>query len=112
MAGEPTSAREVAALRTIQEYKSSQGVPMPAGGPSPTAIQSGWTDTLFPVSEALHFVNRVRAAHLSTPLLTMYDDVGHGWAQDKLATVAATNRAGIAFLNAGCSTTAPRRARR
>jgi X-Pro dipeptidyl-peptidase C-terminal non-catalytic domain/X-Pro dipeptidyl-peptidase (S15 family) len=98
-AGEPTSPKEIAALRTIQKFKSSEGIPMPAGGPAPTAVQSGWTDTLFPVSEAQHYVNRVVAAHEPTPLLTMYDDVGHGWSQDKLPTVAATNRAGIAFLN-------------
>ncbi len=32
------------------------------GGPAPTAIQSGWTDTLFPVSEALHYANRIESS--------------------------------------------------
>lgn len=99
MAGEPYSASEEAALKIIQTYKSPIGIPMPAGGPAPTAIQSGWTDTLFPVSEALHYANRVTAAHLGTPLLLMFDDVGHGWAQNKGADIAVTNARGIAFLD-------------
>jgi len=98
-AGEPYSAPEATALRTIQEYKSAIGIPMPAGGPPPTAIQSGWTDTLFPVTEALHYAARVQAAHEPTPLLTMFDDVGHGWAQDKSADIADTNARAIAFLD-------------
>ena len=99
MKGEPYTAPEAKALRTIQTYKSAIGIPMPAGGPAPTAIQSGWTDTLFPVSEAQHYANRVIAAHEPTPLLLMYDDVGHGWAQNKGATIAATSTRGIAFVN-------------
>jgi len=99
MAGEPYSAPQTRALRIIQEYKSPIGIPMPPGGPAPTAIQSGWTDTLFPVSEALHFATRVRSDHEHTPMLLMFDDVGHGWAQDKPADIATTNARAIAFLD-------------
>ncbi len=99
LAGEPYSSTEAKALSILQTYKSAIGVPMPAGGPAPTAIQSGWTDTLFPASEALHYANRVRASGARTPMLLMFDDVGHGWAQDKPADVSATTARGLAFLN-------------
>lgn len=100
MAGEPYSLVDERALSILQEYKSSIGISLPPGGPAPTAIQSGWTDSLFPVSEALHYANRITAKGDHTPLLMMFDDVGHGWAQDKAPDIAYTNKAGIAFLNA------------
>ncbi|HVX21589.1 MAG TPA: CocE/NonD family hydrolase C-terminal non-catalytic domain-containing protein [Acidimicrobiales bacterium] len=98
-AGEPYTAGEAEALRTLQEYKSAIGVPMPKGGPAPTAIQSGWTDTLFPVSEAEHYVARVEAAGYRTPMLAMFDDVGHGWAQNKPAGVDLNNVMADHFLS-------------
>ena len=100
MAGEPYGPAETNTLHIIQDDKSAIGIPLGPGGPAPTAIQSGWTDTLFPVTEAQHYAARVRSAGLHTPLLLMYDDVGHGWAQDKGPDIAYTNRQGIAFLNA------------
>ncbi len=100
VAGEPFGAAESAAVIDLQRFKSAIGIPMPKGGPAPTAIQSGWTDTLFPVSEALHFANAARAAGSKSPLLLVFDDVGHPWAQDKPADVAFNNKTGIGFLNA------------
>lgn len=99
LAGEPYGSGVATALRTLQADKSAIGIPMPAGGPAPTAIQSGWTDTLFPVTEALHYADRVRAAREPTPLLLMFDDDGHGWAQGKAADVADTDARAIAFLD-------------
>ena len=88
------------ALTILQTYKSAIGIPMPAGGPAPTAIQSGWTDTLFPVSEALHYANRVRAVgRAARRCCSCSTTSGHGWAQDKPADVAATNATGLAFLD-------------
>jgi len=99
MAGEPYSPAEGKVLSILQDDKSAVGIPMASGGPAPTAIQSGWTDTLFPVSEALHYANAVRSAGSHTPMLLMFDDVGHGWAQNKTEDVARTNAAGISFLD-------------
>jgi acetyl esterase/lipase len=99
LAGEPYLSPERSSLHIIQEYKSAIGIPMAPGGPAATAIQSGWTDSLFPVSEGLHYANAVKAAGDHPPMLLMFDDVGHGWAQDKAADVATTNNAGIAFVN-------------
>ncbi len=100
MAGEPYGATAMQALKILQDDKSAIGIPLPKGGPAPVAIQSGWTDTLFPVSEALHFANRVTEAGDHEPMLMMFDDQGHGWAQNKPADVALTTKDGIAFLDA------------
>jgi hypothetical protein len=104
-AGEPYTAQEARALRILQQDKSAIGIPMPKGGPAPTAIQSGWTDSLFPVSEAMHYANRVNGANRvhatgdRTPMLLMFDDVGHGWAQDKPADVNVTDALADDFLS-------------
>jgi hypothetical protein len=100
VAGEPFNATEASALTDLQSYKSAIGIPMAKGGPAPTVIQSGWTDSLFPVNEALHYSNRVAASGAKTPLLLIFDDVGHPWAQDKPADIAFNNTTGIAFLDA------------
>ena len=100
MAGEPYGSSTRSFLRQAQTYKSAIGVPLPAGGPAPTAISAGWTDTLFPVSEAQHYVNRWTAAGAQNPLLLMYADIGHGWAQNKPADTQAINNRAIAFLDA------------
>jgi pimeloyl-ACP methyl ester carboxylesterase len=99
VAGEPFDAAEAGALSDLQSYKSAIGIPMPKGGPAPTVIQSGWTDSLFPVNEALHYANRVEASGTPPPLLLLFDDDGHPWAQDKPGDVAFNNRTGIAFLD-------------
>lgn len=100
MKGEPYGGHSLTAraLRTLQTFKSPIGIPMPKGGPAPTVVQSGWTDTLFPVSEALHYAQRLRAAHERTPLLMIFDDVGHSWAQNKPADVAVTRARALGFL--------------
>ncbi|HEX3946274.1 MAG TPA: CocE/NonD family hydrolase C-terminal non-catalytic domain-containing protein [Acidimicrobiales bacterium] len=105
-AGEPYTAADRKALKILQDDKSAIGIPMAEGGPAPTAIQSGWTDSLFPVSEAMHYANRVeganrgQAAGKRAPLLLLFDDVGHGWAQDKLADIGLTDERGTDFLDA------------
>ena len=100
MAGEPYGASTRSFLRQGQTYKSAIGVPMAAGGPAPTAISAGWNDTLFPVSEAQHYANRWTGTGIQEPLLLMYADIGHGWAQNKPADAQAVNDRAIAFLDA------------
>lgn len=99
LAGEPYTAAESQALRIMQTYKSAIGVPPAPGGPAPTAIQNGWTDSLFPASEGLHYALSTVVHHEQAHLLLMFDDVGHGWAQDKAADIAYTDAQGIAFLD-------------
>jgi len=96
--GEPFTATDAFALTTVQDDKSAFGIPLPPGGPAPTAIESGTTDTLFPVTEALQYAQRVAAAGDHTPLLLLFGDLGHGWAQNKPDTLDPTTADGLAFL--------------
>lgn len=98
-AGEPYPTGTTQALHILQQDKSAIGIPMPAGGPAPTAIQAGWTDPLFPVSEAMHYVNRVTRAGEHTPMLLMLASIGHPWAQNKPADVTYVTDKAIDFLN-------------
>ena len=98
MAGEPYGRSVVDGLKIMQQYKSAIDIPLLPGGPAPTAIQSGWTDTLFPVTEALHFAVRSRTTHSRSPQLLMFADVGHGWASDKTADTHYTVNEGLDFL--------------
>ncbi|MGH9046756.1 MAG: CocE/NonD family hydrolase, partial [Acidimicrobiales bacterium] len=99
IAGEPFSSGATRFIADLQKYKSAISIPMAEGGPAPIAIQSGFTDTLFPVSEALHFANAAKAGGSKAPILLVFDDVGHPWAQDKKADVAFNNKTGIGFLD-------------
>jgi len=98
--GEPLGPALSSILFDLQRYKSAIGIPMPDGGPAPTLIESGLGDSLFPVNEALHYANAVRAAGDATTLLLVFDDIGHAWAQTKTADVTFNNEIGIRFLNA------------
>ena len=100
MAGEPYGKSVAEALQIMQHYKSASGIPLLPGDPAPTAIQSGWTDTFFPVSEALHYADRSRATHSRSPQLLLFADVGHGWASDKTADSDYTVNEGLDFLDA------------
>jgi pimeloyl-ACP methyl ester carboxylesterase len=98
-AGEPYSATDSAALAELQTYHSAIGIPLPAGGVPALAIQNGWTDTLFPVTEALHFTDSLARAKVHNPLLLIFDDYGHGWAQAKTADVTRQTAAALSFLD-------------
>ncbi len=100
LAGEPYPSALSAALQGLQRYHSAIGIPAPNGGPAPTAIQSGFTDSLFPVTEALRFAAQAHRRGSGAPLLEIFDDVGHAWAQNKQPDLSFDNRTGIAFLDA------------
>ena len=98
--GEPfTAPADKAAVKELQTYHSAIGIPLPAGGVPPLVIQNGWTDTLFPVSEALHFSAGLAAEKVTHPLLLIFDDFGHGWAQAKRADVHRQTVDALSFLD-------------
>ncbi len=97
--GEPFTSTDTLAVTTVQQLKSPIGIPLPAGGPAPTAVLDGWNDSIFPASEATHYADRVTAAGDHVPLLLMLGDVGHGWAQNKSDTTGPTVAEGLAFLD-------------
>jgi predicted acyl esterase len=55
----------------------------PSTPPAPLFVASGFTDDLFPVDEALRFVNRTRKLHPKTPVAEMFGDLGHQRASNK-----------------------------
>ncbi len=98
----------VRALKDLQRFHSAVGIPPPAGGPAPTAIQSGFTDSLFPVTEALRFADQGPRHGSRSPLLLVFDDVGHPWAQNRPADVGFDDATAIDFLEAVAEHRSPR----
>lgn len=102
LAGEPPSPAFRRMLTELATEHSAAGITPSATGPAATVLQSGWGDSLFPVSEALHYIAQFGNAlsDPAAPLLSIFDDVGHPWAQSKPADLATSDRLGIAFLQA------------
>ncbi len=95
--GEPYNPTEVAQIDTaIEQYKSPIGIPLPAGGPGAIMLQNGFTDPLFPASEALQVQDRLMAAHDPNPVDILLDGVGHPWA---VTNPVAAGPAGLQFLD-------------
>jgi predicted acyl esterase len=59
--------------------------------PSPSLIQSGWNDDLFPVDEALRYYQRTRAQYPSDPISLFLADYGHSRSQNKADAVVRFN---------------------
>jgi hypothetical protein len=76
------------------------GLPRAAGGPAPLLIQSGWTDALFPVNQALGAYRAIRAKNRSAPVALQLSDSGHGPGVNHPRDVAAFDAQGLAFLDA------------
>ena len=70
------------------------------GGPSPLLMQSGWTDALFPVGQALGAYDAVRKADPQAPVALQLSDSGHGPGVNHPTDVAAFDAQGLAFLDA------------
>jgi hypothetical protein len=82
-AGEPyddASARAV--VDQLEHYHSSYWID-PSTKPAPLFVASGFTDDLFPIDEALRFVNRTRRLHPKVPVAMMLGDFGHQRASNK-----------------------------
>lgn len=65
-------------LDNAYAFHGVAGLQQPAGGPSPLLIQSGWTDALFPVNQALGAYDAIRKANPSAPVALQLGDLGHG----------------------------------
>src|SRR4051794_28281739 len=66
----------------LEHFHSSYWID-PSTPPAPLFVASGFTDDLFPVDEALRFVNRTRRLHPKVPLALMFGDFGHQRASNK-----------------------------
>lgn len=60
---------------------------------------NGWNDDIFPVTEALRWVNQVLAAHPSAQVSLFLSDIGHPRSQNKLADQARLTQAIIAWFS-------------
>ena len=56
--------------------------------PAPTLISNGFTDDLFPVDEAVRWVNKVKAKHPKAKVAQLHFDYGHARGQNKAADQA------------------------
>jgi fermentation-respiration switch protein FrsA (DUF1100 family) len=90
-AGDPyTDAGVTEIVNQLSTFHSSFGINHSVE-PSPSLIQSGWNDDLFPVDEALRYYQRTRAQYPGDPVSLYLADIGHSRSQNKPADVAAFN---------------------
>ena len=84
-AGQPLSAEALAALKGI--YRNNGGYPLRflkgASTPAPLLIESGWTDELFPVEQALRVYGYLRSREKRAPVSLQFGDLGHSRGSNK-----------------------------
>ena len=88
-AGRPLSPMAKAALTGFYLHSDAYPIRFLNGHskPAPLLIQNGWTDDLFPPSQALRIYNYVRAAYgPSFPVSLQFGDLGHSRGSNKAAT--------------------------
>jgi hypothetical protein len=86
-----------ATLDNAFRYHGVAGVP---GRPAPLLMQTGWTDALFPVPQALAAYDALLREDPRAPIALQVGDLGHPPASNHPADTAAFDRAGGAFLDA------------
>jgi fermentation-respiration switch protein FrsA (DUF1100 family) len=96
-AGEPITPEDEEIEHRIYDYHDAYGVPL-SGKPAPLLLENGWTDDLFPVTQALRVYNQVRALKGYASL--MFGDLGHLVASNKENTDDANEEEGAAFFAA------------
>jgi hypothetical protein len=67
--------------------------------PAPLLMQSGWTDALFPVPQALAAYDGLRARNTSAPIALQLSDAGHSPGANNPREVATFERQGQAFFS-------------
>jgi pimeloyl-ACP methyl ester carboxylesterase len=82
------------------EFHGVAGLKRATGGPSPLVIQSGWTDALFPVNQALGAYRAIRKADPDAPVALQFGDLGHSPAANHSNDVAAFDAQGLGFFDA------------
>jgi predicted acyl esterase len=87
-AGEPWTPVDEEIAHEVYEYHDAYDIPL-SGTPAPLLIESGWTDDIFPVEQALRVYNQVRSPAVKGYVALMFGDVGHPPASNKENTLAA-----------------------
>ena len=84
-AGEPYDDADAHAIvDTLERHHSADWIDS-STPPAPLFVASGFDDDLFPIDEALRFVNRTRRRHPRVPVAMMFGDFGHQRASNKKA---------------------------
>jgi fermentation-respiration switch protein FrsA (DUF1100 family) len=99
MAGEPYTAAEQATVDNIAKYHSAYGVPLAGSGPAPLLLENGFTDDLFPPSQALRAYNQIRAAHPKAPISLQFGDLGHSRGTNAPGVDHAFQGQAVSFFN-------------
>ena len=83
-AGDP-QADPVAVDRLAEtaNWHEALGVDSRGATPPPTLLVYGWTDSLFPVDQALRWVDREHSSHPKSVIGQLYTDIGHPPAPNK-----------------------------
>ncbi|HEV2812244.1 MAG TPA: CocE/NonD family hydrolase, partial [Solirubrobacteraceae bacterium] len=97
-------------LDVAHDLHGVASVPLPAGGPAPVLLQSGWTDALFPVGQALAPYERILRQNPQAPVHLQFGALGHapGANVPGARDDAAFNAQGIAFLASWLKGDAPK----
>ena len=94
--GEPYAPSLQKVLDMLRSLHSAAGIDR---APAPTAIASGWNDALFPVTQAVSFLNSAKKASKRAEVAVMAADIGHSRGQNKPQATEAVVSRGIAFLD-------------
>jgi len=84
-AGQPLSPDALSAINGIYRHDEAYALRFVAGHPrpSPLLIQNGWTDDLFPPSQALRVYNYLRSRYPHFPVSLQFGDLGHSRGSNK-----------------------------
>ena len=97
--GEPVDSTDMALADDIYTNHQAYGLPLPAGGPAPLLLQNGWTDDLFPPSQALRAYNQILASNPKARISLQFADLGHSRGSNKPETDHAFQDQGSAFFD-------------
>ncbi len=96
LAGEPYGSAAKAIGRQFVKFKSALGLGTSA---APLLVMNGWTDPIFPATEALRTYNFLRA-HSKNPAISLQlGDVGHFRAGNSPSSYKVFNNQGSAFFD-------------
>ncbi len=98
--GEPYSGTAQAIVNDIYRNHQAYGLRLPEGGPAPLLLENGWTDDLFPPSEALRVYNQLRGMNRHAPVSLQFGDLGHSRGSNKPGVDHFFQNQAFSFFNA------------
>lgn len=85
-------------VANLHQFRSPYYLP-DDGGPAPLLWANGWNDDIFPVTEALRYMNQVMSVHPDAQVSLFLSDTGHPRSQDKPADAAVLTQAIIDWFS-------------